>query len=247
MDASRDLRGHRALITGAGRRLGRAFALALAARGADVAIHYHSSREGAQEVADQAAAMEVRSAIVQADLTRPDQADGIVQAAADSLGPIDWLVNSASLFEPVSAPDMSLDDWARHMRVNLTSPVFLIRALARHLDGRNGTAVNLLDWRALRPGPDHFPYTVSKAGLAAATQALARAYAPHLRVNGLALGAILPPSDGRKGKGPGPIQDVPADRWGTVDEAIDGLIFLLGGPAYTTGQILFVDGGRHLV
>lgn len=239
--------GHRALITGAGRRLGRAFALALAGKGADVAIHYNTSRQGAQEVADQAAAMGVRATVVQADLSHPDQAEAVVQAAADSLGPIDWLVNSASLFEPLSAPEMGLDDWARHMRVNLTSPVFMIRALAGHLDGRPGTAVNLLDWRALRPGPDHFPYTVSKAGLAAATQALARTYAPHLRVNGLALGAILPPSDGGPTKGKGPIQDVPADRWGTVEEAVDGLQFLLGGPDYVTGQILFVDGGRHLV
>jgi pteridine reductase len=106
--------------------------------------------------------------------------------------------------------------------------------------------VNILDWRALRPGSDHFAYTVSKAALAAMTLSLAQGLAPSIRVNGLALGAILPPP-GQAGKTDAPIDRVPVGRWGEVEEACQALVFLLAGPQYITGQVLHVDGGRHLL
>jgi pteridine reductase len=103
----------------------------------------------------------------------------------------------------------------------------------------------MLDWRALRPGPDHLPYTISKAALAALTRSLATALAPQITVNGLALGAILPPSDGAN---IGNILDnIPAHRWANLEEVGQALVFLLDGPTYVTGEILHVDGGRHLV
>jgi pteridine reductase len=97
----------------------------------------------------------------------------------------------------------------------------------------------------LRPGADHFPYTISKAALAALTKSLAVALAPRITVNGLALGAILPPSD--KPASDAIIKDVPAKRWSDEEELEQALIFLLAGPAYVTGEIIHVDGGRHLV
>jgi pteridine reductase len=109
----------------------------------------------------------------------------------------------------------------------------------------DGRIVNILDWRALRPGRDHLPYTISKSALAALTQSLAAALAPQITVNALALGAILPPSDGSDTTGL--LQFVPVRRWASLDEVDEALLFLLEGPAYITGEILHVDGGRHLV
>lgn len=236
------LAGRVALVTGAGRRLGRAFAEGLAARGASVAVHYGSSAAGAAEAVAAAVALGVRAVALEADLADPAEASALVARAAAELGPVDLLVNSASIFEPLAPLATSLEAWDRHMAVNLRAPMLLCQAFARQ-DLARGDVVSLLDWRALRPGPDHFPYTVSKAALAAMTKSLAVALAPRIRVNGLALGAILPPAGGAEGD---PIASVPAGRWAEVDEAVEALAFLLGGPAYVTGEILHLDGGRHL-
>ena len=139
-----------------------------------------------------------------------------------------------------------MDDMNRHLMVNLMAPFLLSQAFAQSLSlGDSGRIVNMLDWRSLRPGPDHFPYTISKSALAALTRSLAVALAPQITVNGLALGAILPPSDGAM---TGNILDnVPVHRWAILEEVGQALVFLLDGPAYVTGEILHVDGGRHLV
>ena len=108
-----------------------------------------------------------------------------------------------------------------------------------------GRIINILDWRSLRPGKDHFPYTISKAALASLTEAMAVALAPNISVNGIAFGAILPPSDG--GNVEGLIENVPAGRWAEMEEVIKTVIFLLDGPEYITGEIIHLDGGRHLI
>ncbi|MBI3152520.1 MAG: SDR family oxidoreductase, partial [Chloroflexi bacterium] len=109
-----------------------------------------------------------------------------------------------------------------------------------------GRIVNILDWRALRPGADHFPYTVTKAALAAMTKSLAVALAPRITVNGLALGAILPPAD-HASASEKIIENVPAKRWSEAGEVEEALLFLLTGSTYITGEIIHVDGGRHLI
>lgn len=233
------------MVTGAGRRLGLAFAEALAVRGASVAMHYGGSSGAVEQAARLASQTGVRTVALQADLGQPDQAAALLERAQAKLGEVDLLVNNASIFEPVTVEHTSLESWQRHLAVNLTAPFLLCQAFGRLRAGRPGAIVNVLDWRALRPGPDHFPYTVSKAGLAAMTQSLAQGLAPGIRVNGLALGAILPP----EGAAPGddaPIDDVPVKRWGTPAEAADAMLFLLAGPDFITGHILHLDGGRHL-
>jgi NAD(P)-dependent dehydrogenase (short-subunit alcohol dehydrogenase family) len=240
------LSGHTALVTGAGRRLGRAFALRLAAAGANLAVHFHGSEDGAQETAAEAHKLGVQAATFQANMANVQQAAELIDQVTSGMGRVDILINSAAIFESLTPDDTDLDAWVRHMRINLTAPFFLTQAFARRLGKEAGAVVNILDWRALRPGVDHFPYSVSKAGLAAVTKSLAQAYAPHIRVNALALGAILPPSDRKGEPDDSPILGVPAARWGTIDEAVEALLFLVGGPAYVTGQILYVDGGRHL-
>jgi NAD(P)-dependent dehydrogenase (short-subunit alcohol dehydrogenase family) len=239
-----DLTGRAALVTGAGRRLGRAFAEALVARGAAIAAHYGQSAEGAEEVVRAARARGVPAAALQADLADASQAAGLVERAVAAIGDLDILVNSASVFGPGGPLETDLATWRQHMRINLTAPFLLSQAFARHRGGRPGVIVNLLDWRALRPGHDHFAYTISKAGLAAMTKSLAVSLGPSIRVNGLALGAILPPSGGVVSQAI--LDRVPAGRWGTAEEAAHALLFLIAGSDFTTGAILSLDGGRQV-
>ena len=239
------LEGKRVLITGAARRVGRALALALAAAGGDLIIHYGQSQPEAESVRDQVIALGRKALILQADLDDPQQAADLIPRALEQ-GPLFALVNNASIFEPLTWEDTTLESWERHLRVNLTAPFLLSQAFARSLpQDAAGRIVNLLDWRALRPAADHLPYTISKAALAALTQSLAAALAPRVTVNGLALGAILPPSDGAAVNTI--LEKVPARRWAELDEVAQALLFLLDGPAYLTGDILYIDGGRHLV
>ena len=243
MPTTYDLHGHRALVTGAARRLGEAFARALAATGCDVGLHYATTPADAL-AAELSGSHGIRTVSLQADLADPQAAASLVDRAVEALGAIDLLVNSASIFEPTAFAGTDLDTWHRHLAVNLTAPFLLSQAFARLRAGRPGAIVNLLDWRALRPGADHFAYTISKAGLAAMTSSLAQALAPSIRVNGLALGAILPPPGASADDAPAAA--APLARWGTLSETTDALLFLLAGPDFITGEILHLDGGRHL-
>ena len=239
------LRDKVVLITGASRRIGRALAIASAQAGADVIIHYRTSREHAEGARQEIEAMGRNAWILQADLSRPQEVSKLAERAFQ-LAPVIGLVNNAAVFAGGPFGETSLAEWEMHMAVNLTAPFRLTQAFGRLVGKRRkGRVVNLLDWRALRPGTDHFAYTVTKAALAAMTRSLAQSMAPNVSVNGLALGAFLPPP-GRK-RSPGIVRRIPAGRWGELHEAGNALVFLLGGPAYITGEIVQLDGGRHLL
>jgi NAD(P)-dependent dehydrogenase (short-subunit alcohol dehydrogenase family) len=239
------LQGHTLLITGAARRVGRSIALAAAGAGANVIIHYGQSLADAVSLRDDIRRLGQQAELLQADLSDPREVSELLPRAL-KLAPVDLLVNNASIFEPLTWDQTRLEDWNQHLMVNLTAPFLLSQALARGLKpSQNGRILNLLDWRALRPGADHLPYTISKAALAALTQSLAVALAPQITVNGLALGAILPPSDG--GINEEILAAVPAGRWARMDEVDQAALFLLDGPAYITGEIIHLDGGRHLI
>jgi len=239
------LQGHTLLITGAARRVGRSIALAAAGAGANVIIHYGQSYADAVSLRDEIHQLGQQAELLQADLSDPLEVSELLPRAL-KLAPVDLLVNNASIFEPLTWDQTRLEDWNQHLMVNLTAPFLLSQALARGLkSSQNGRILNLLDWRALRPGADHLPYTISKAALAALTQSLAVALAPQITVNGLALGAILPPSDG--GTNEQILAAVPAARWARLDEVDHAALFLLEGPTYITGEIIHLDGGRHLI
>jgi NAD(P)-dependent dehydrogenase (short-subunit alcohol dehydrogenase family) len=233
------------LITGAARRIGRALCLAAAEAGANVVVHYRQSRRDAEKLKAEIEGIGRQAHLLQADLSDPTQVEFIIPRALE-FGPLFALVNNAAIFEPLNWENSTLDDWNRHLAINLTTPFLLSQAFARALPPtESGRIINLLDWRAMRPGADHLPYTVSKSALAALTQSLAIALAPRIVVNGLALGAILPPSDGNVASCI--LVQVPAGRWATLEEVGQALVFLLDGPAYVTGEIIHVDGGRHLL
>lgn len=234
--------GQTVLVTGAARRVGRALSLAAARAGADILLHYGHSAQPAQTVAEEIRALGRQVWLIQQDLSLPTAADLIEKAW--ELVPISALVNNAAIFEDETWDIASRESWQRHLDINLTAPFFLSQAFARRLNGKSGAIVNILDWRAMRPGADHLPYTVSKAALAALTRSLATALAPNIRVNGIALGAILPPSDG--GASDKILEKVPARRWANLDEVGNTLVYLLTANDMT-GSIIHLDGGRHLV
>ena len=233
------------LITGAARRVGRIFALGCAQAGADVVIHHGHSPEEAAQTRDEIETLGRHAWVLASDLSQPAEASQTI-SRANEISPLYALVNSAAIFEPLSLAETTFSDWERHLTINLTAPFLLSQAFAQQFPERSeGRIVNILDWRALRPRADHFPFTVSKAALAAMTQSLAVALAPRITVNGLALGAALPPSDG--GAGSDAIKNVPLGRWGKGKEIQQALVFLLASPSYITGEIIHVDGGRHLI
>lgn len=239
------LNGKIVLITGAARRVGRILAIACARAGADVIVHHGHSEDQALEVKQEISSLGRRSWTIQADLSEAVQAETLIQQAS-KIGQLFGLVNSAAVFKDLSWKNTSLSDWEQHLSVNLTAPFLLSRGFANQIpEGSEGRIINILDWRALRPGMDHFPYTVSKAALAAMTKSLALALSPRITVNGLALGAILPPRD--QPTDLDVLKNVPIKRWGEAQEIENALIFLLAGSPYITGEIIHVDGGRHLV
>jgi len=231
------------LITGAARRVGKIFALACAQAGADVVIHHGHSDEDAEKVRGEITSLGRRAWVFQADLNNASQARSLIPQINEST-PLHGLVNSAAIFESLSMESTSIEDWEKHMAINLTAPFLLSQAFAQQAP-EGARIVNIIDWRALRPAADHFPYTISKAALAAMTESLAVALAPKIIVNGLALGAILPPSDGKAT--PDITKNIPAGRWAEKHEVEQALLFLLTCPAYITGEIIHLDGGRHLV
>ncbi|MBI3158598.1 MAG: SDR family oxidoreductase [Chloroflexi bacterium] len=237
------LSGKTILVTGAAVRLGRSMARGIAQAGANVVLHYGQSAEAAQELRFELETLGIQAHLARADLNEPAQIEELM-AESLSHGPLYGLVNSASIFENKGLTETDLDTWRRHLQINLTAPFLLARRFAAAAAAAEGRIVNILDWRALRPGADHFAYSVSKAGLAALTRSLAAALAPNITVNGLALGAVLPPSD--DGDIRAVLASVPAGRWAELDEVNRALLFLLDGPAYITGEILHLDGGRHL-
>ena len=231
------------LVTGAARRLGKLFALTCARAGADVVIHHGHSEQEADAVREEITALGSQAWVFQADLKDPTQVEGLIPRINETT-PLHGLVNSAAIFGPLSLENTSLEDWEKHLSINLTAPFLLSQAFAVQAP-KGSRIVNILDWRALRPGPDHFPYTISKAALAAMTRSLAIALAPEILVNGLALGAILPPSDGNTNTSI--LANVPAQRWARQEEVEEALLWTLTAPAYITGEIIHLDGGRHLV
>ena len=231
------------LITGAARRLGRMFALACARAGADVIIHHAHSGPDAGALYSEIIGLHRRAWIFQSDLGDSFQAKKLIPLI-NRTTPIHFLINNAAIFESVTFDSTSLEAWDRHIALNLTAPFLLSQAFAVQAED-GARIINILDWRALRPGADHFPYTITKSALAAMTKSMAVSLAPKVAVNGLALGAILPPSDGNVN--PEILKHIPMKRWAQKDEVEEVLLFLLTSPTYITGEIIHVDGGRHLV
>lgn len=239
------LAGNTILITGGARRLGKVMALAAARCGADIIVHHAHSAADAEKVASQIRKLGRKAWILEADLSDQEQTQKLMQSAF-ALAPVTALINNAAIFKQVDLANTTVQDWTEHLQINLTAPFILGQAFsARYEAVQPGRIINILDWRALRPGKDHFPYTISKSALAAMTKSMALSLAPGIIVNGIALGAILPPGD--EDFSPALIKNVPMQRWCKLEELEELIVWLLSSPAYITGEIIHLDGGRHLV
>lgn len=235
-----------ALVTGAARRIGRTLALALAADGWAVAVHYRGSAEAAAAVVGEIAAGGGRAVALQADLAREDEAKALIPAAVAALGPLGLLVNNAGHFERDTVQSASRASWDAHIEPNLRAPLVLSQAFARQRPATaKGLIVNLLDQRVLKPGPTFISYGVAKAGLWALTQALALALAPDIRVNGIGPGYMLPDAGQSEADFRKWVERQPLRNGGTPAEAVAALRFIIGAPSMT-GQIIALDGGQHL-
>ena len=233
-----------ALVTGAARRIGRALALEAAATGHDVAVHYRGSRHEAHALADEIRGLGRRAHCLPADLGSAREAQDLLPRAVDALGPVTLLVNNASLFLDDSLGGLTTETWAAQMDANLRAPVLLAQAFAAQPDAE-GLIVNLIDQRVWKPNPLFFSYTVSKAGLWAATRTLAQALAPRIRVNGIGPGPTLPSIHQRPEDFEAEARHTLLQRRATPDELRAALRFFIDSPS-VTGQMIAVDAGQHL-
>ena len=235
-----------AVVTGAARRVGREIALAMAERGLAVVVHHGTSTVEANVLVNRIRTHGGTAVAVAADLRDPRAAAITVFDAAASLGEVTTLINSAAVFQDRALPWVDPYHCNVHLSVNLLAPIFLAQQFIRQLgEGHRGHIVNILDWRAQRPGADHLVYTATKAALQSVTKSLALQLAPWVQVNGIAPGAILPPEDRRNWHEQRAISSIPLRRTGSPQDLVDAINFLLDAN-FITGEILNVSGGEEL-
>jgi NAD(P)-dependent dehydrogenase (short-subunit alcohol dehydrogenase family) len=254
-----------AVVTGGGRRLGRAIALALAREGFDLLVTYRGSESGAHACVAAARGLGRRAHSFQADLGLPGECDAVAAAAVGLFGGADLLVNNAAVFPEETLDDVTPESWSEVSRVNLLAPLLLTRALAPALAERRGAVVHLGSLGGVIAYRKHVGYSLSKAALAHLTRAQARRYAPLVRVNSIAPGGVA--LDEREPVGAGadpeasvghgetstaperlpPVGRIPLGRLATAEEITAAVVFLGTTARYVTGQTLVVDGGRSIV
>lgn len=235
-----------ALVTGGARRIGRALVAAAAEAGFDVAIHVRAVDDDAEAAAAEVRARGRKAQIFACDLRKEATTVALVGEAEAELGPVTLLVNCASVFERDAFSDMNRASWDAHLETNLRAPLVLAQAFARRLPAeREGLIVNLLDQRVLKPTPEFFSYSLSKAALWDATKMLAQALAPRIRVNGIGPGPTLPSIHQDQAEfdaeAAATLLRRPVDP-GQIAGALKYLIEAVG----VTGQMIAVDSGQHL-
>ena len=230
--------GKRVLITGSAKRIGRSIAIELYRRGFDVAIHYGTSREAAEEVSKVCGG----APIFQGDLSRVDEIHRMFEDVRERFGLLDCLVNNAGRFTRFDPMQITEADWDFIHSVNLKGAFFCAQAAARMMKEKGaGRIVNISSLGGIRPWADHVHYCASKAGVIMMTKALAKALAPEITVNSVAPGVIL--SSDAEPRVQAMIEATPMRRKGTPEEVAEAVHFFLTAPTFITGQVIAVDGG----
>lgn len=237
-----------ALITGAGKRVGAVIARTLHAADFDVALHYRHSANDALALALELEQRRAGSTLtVAAELSELDQLPGLVEQVLERFGRLDALVNNASAFFATPLASATPAQWNTLFAANAQAPFFLAQAALPALHSAHGAIVNLVDIYAERPLAEHPLYCMAKAALAAMTRSLALDLAPAVRVNGVAPGAVLWPSDGKSyDDRQALLARTPLQRAGQPEDVASAVLWLLRDAPFVTGQILQVDGGRTL-
>ena len=241
-----ELRGRVALVTGAGRRLGRAIAAAIAARGARLAIHHHASGQGAASLRDEIRSRGGDAECFAADLTDAAAARALPEQVVSRFGALDVLVNSAAVMRHLRLEETSPAAWDEIMQLNLRAVFFCTQGAAPALRRARGKVVNLADLAGLQPWPGYAAHSVSKAGVVMLTRVLALSLAPDITVNAIAPGAVLVPDDYDDARRAELTRTTPLRRLGHPDDAVAAVLYLLEHGDYVTGTVLTVDGGRSL-
>jgi pteridine reductase len=239
------LRGKRALVTGAGQRVGQAIALALGAEGMHVAVHYRESRAGAERTAEQITASGGRAVTVSADLSSRDQARSLVDRALAELGGLDVLVPSAASFERVDLAQVDDDAWDRSLGLNLASPFALVQRASAALRQARGSITFITCSSATVPMRSYLPYVVSKGALKHLMKTLALELAPDVRVNAVAPGTVMPPESYDAAAVQRLARAIPLGRVGSPQEIARAVVYL-SSSSFVTGHELAVDGGRSV-
>ena len=233
-----------ALVTGGGKRIGRAIVLELARAGFDVVIHYGTSQDAAEAVAEEVRALGRRAAVVQGDLSDEAAVKAIVPAAVAALGVLSVLVNNASVFEDDRVGGLGRETWDAHIETNLRAPVVLAEAFADQAP--DGSAiVNLLDQRVLKPDPRFFSYALSRNGLWWATRTMAQALAPRIRVNGVGPGPTLASIHQSEAEFAAEQAAMPLGHGSSPEDIAAAVVYLVDARS-VTGQMIAVDAGQHL-
>ncbi len=239
-----ELAGRVALVTGAGHRVGRALAVALGARAMRVAVHYRSDPVEAAETCRLVEAAGGRAEPFSGDLAEPAVPGTLIAAVVSHFGALDVLVNSAGVMERTPVGEVTPAAWDAMFAVNLRAPFFCAQAAAAVMpDG--GAIVNIADLAALETWPAYVPHGISKAGVVQMTRGLARALAPRIRVNAIAPGTVLLPAGWDESSGERLRDTTPLQRNGTPDDVARAMLYLLDAD-FVTGDLLVVDGGRHV-
>lgn len=239
--------GKVALVTGAGVRVGKRIALALAERGMHVAVHYNTSAGPAEETVAEIEALGVEAAAFQCDLTRTASLPGLIEGIDKRWGRLDVLVNSAAVFPRTPWAEIDEETWDLTLDVNLKSPFFTAWHAAP-LMRRNGGGkiVNIADWAGLRPYRHYLPYVVSKGGVVTMTKAMARELAPEIAVNAVAPGPVMLPEDFDDAAAERIREATLLQRLGTPEDIAQSVVYLVAMTDFVTGHVLVVDGGRLL-
>tara|TARA_B000000441_G_C21727441_1_gene343621 strand:- start:352 stop:1077 length:726 start_codon:yes stop_codon:yes gene_type:complete len=236
------------LITGAAKRVGKEMALSFFKKGWNIIIHYNSSIEDAQSLADEMNAQRKNSAfIIQANLDNAEDVLKLAETALSLSGRIDGLINNASTFYPTPIGSFSEEHWEALMGSNLKAPLFLTQFLCETLRKNKGFIINITDINVNKALTNHSIYLAAKSGLQTITQSLAKELAPDIRVNAIAPGAILEPPNvtWTKEQKDNIIKLIPMSRMGNEKDIADAAIYL-SEAEYVTGQVLNVDGGKSL-
>ncbi len=238
-----ELRGRRALVTGAGIRVGRVIAETLLEKGAHTAIHYGHSEGGAKELAA-SAPKGLKVPTLQADLSDATAAQALGARAAKELGGLDILVNSAAIMEQIPVAEVTPADWDRTMNLNLRGAWFVAQGAAAAMK-EGGAIVNIADLAAFERWASYAVHCISKAGVVVMTELMAKAYAPKVRVNAIAPGAVLLPDDWDEATRRKFAETTPLKRLGSPEDVASAVVYLLESD-YVTGETLVVDGGRRI-
>ena len=239
------LEGRVALVTGAGRRVGRAIALALGARGMHVVVHFNGSRQGADETASMIREAGGDASVEQADLSAVGAPETLVDRVVSTHGSLGALVNSAAVMMRTPVGEVRVEDWDAMFALNVRAPFFLSQRAAPALAAARGAIVNIADLAAFESWPAYVPHGMTKAAIVQMTHALAKALAPGVRVNAVAPGVVLLP-EGWSAEGAEHLRaSTPLARLGAPEDVAQAVVYLLEAE-YVTGEVIRVDGGRHI-